>query len=262
MIAIAGMHRSGTSCITGLLEKCGYSVGTGKWRLSMKDPVMGVVSGQEYNWMLNLNKSMPDNEKGHYENAMALVINHSVLTKAGGEWYQLPPDAKLKETGEYYSPYYEEFSRQFNGDIFKDPRISVTISLWEKYCPKLEKVILCLRNPLGVAQSLAKRDNMSVDAGLILWCEYNLRLIQGVNNLKIAVIDYDNFQHDMEGEFWRLLQTLGAPVSREEMKEKTRGFYEPRLNHQKETDSESQKIPDGINRLYDMLRSRKFPGAL
>ena len=58
MIAVTGMHRSGTSCFTGLLARCGFSLGRAY-------PL--------------LNESRMDNEKGHFENLAAVAINETIL---------------------------------------------------------------------------------------------------------------------------------------------------------------------------------------
>lgn len=243
MIAVTGMHRSGTSCVTGLLKKCGYSTGTAEE-------------------LVNGNVPQPDNEKGHFENYDAVKLNEDLLDHVKGTWYNPPPVDSLEKADPVFSERFEIFRKNFTGSVFKDPRICLTIPLWEKYCPELEFIVLCLRNPMGVANSLLVRNMLTIDTGLILWCEYNLRLIQGVKNLKIAVIDYDNLSADPHGEFWNLLQRLGSGITKEEMQSRIEGFFEKKLNHYHVSEEDNKKMPKEIIKLYNLIKSKDFKNAL
>jgi len=108
MIIVSGMHRSGTSCITGLLERCGFSLGT-------SHPIHPIKNV----W----------NPKGYFENMQMLAINDTILKHAGGRWDQVPPERNIEITGDRLAKAVSDFGTQFNGEVAKDPRTCVTIAV-------------------------------------------------------------------------------------------------------------------------------------
>lgn len=163
IIAVTGMHRSGTSCTAGLLEKCGYSLGTS-------------------HGLLADNRAMSSNQKGHFENLAVVSLNEKILAQAGGSWCCPPPAAEIERAGKDLAGQMERFSREFNGRVIKDPRLSLTLPLWLKHCPGIDCVVVCVRNPLSVAGSLRKRDGFALNAGLWLWFQYNARLLEALGD--------------------------------------------------------------------------------
>ncbi|MFW5960183.1 MAG: glycosyltransferase [Chitinivibrionales bacterium] len=97
---IAGMHRSGTSCIAGLLNKCGVAAGN-----------------QEE--MLNSNSAREDNKKGHFENRYAVRINDALLNIAGGNWAALPRQESIDKAGDLKGDYIKDFSGRFDGELLR-----------------------------------------------------------------------------------------------------------------------------------------------
>ena len=238
MIIVTGMHRSGTSCVAGLLARCGFSLGT-------SHPL--------------LNESRPDNEKGHFENLGAVAINETILRSAGGSWDAPPSQHKIAEAGEQFAKHIRLFSKTFDGKIFKDPRICMTISLWEKYCgSNLEAVVLCLRHPSSVAISLLKRNNIPIETGLELWVRYNASLIKGVSKIPLIVVDYDNLESNLPLELACLTAKLGTTLSASELVELTRGFYSEELNHAPFEQNRDIHLPNQIDALYQTIRVRTF----
>ena len=238
MIIVTGMHRSGTSCITGLLVRCGFSLGT-------SHPL--------------LNESRPDNEKGHFENLGAAAINETILRRAGGSWDAPPAQDNIAEAGEKLTENIRQFSETFDGDIFKDPRICLTISVWERHCTRnLKSIVLCLRHPLSVALSLLKRNNIPIETGLELWARYNVSLIKGVSKIPLTVVDYDNLGSNLPFELACLTAELGTTLSPSELVELTKGFYSEELNHAPFEQNRDVHLPDQIDALYQAIRVRTF----
>ncbi|MBD3319885.1 MAG: hypothetical protein GF350_02190 [Chitinivibrionales bacterium] len=237
MILITGMHRSGTSCISGLFEKCGLSLGT-------SHPIH-----QDKN---------PTNPKGHFENLQMLAINEGILKHAGGCWYNPPPENNIRAIGPKVSRFIQAFSQSFNGDIAKDPRTCLTINVWEHYCPSMEKIVFCLRHPLAVAKSLNTRDGIPMEAGLALWFHYITRFFSGANKTPVYIVEYDNLMNNFEFEFSNLLDAMNIPVSREEMLKRTEGFYEQSLNHASYDDVFLAAIPPRIRDTYLAIKKRTF----
>ena len=65
VIAVLGMHRSGTSCLTGLLEDSGVYLG-------------------------NVSKKNPHNLKGNQENLRIIHLHDAVLSDNGATWDNPP----------------------------------------------------------------------------------------------------------------------------------------------------------------------------
>ncbi len=235
MIAVTGMHRSGTSCIAGLLLRCGFSLGT-------KHPV--------------INTPCPENSKGHAENAYAVKLNEMVLTDAGGSWMQPPDHGRIKDAAHRYADQFRVFSDTFDGDIFKDPRTSLTISSWTEQCPELRAIVYIFRNPLAVARSLNRRNGLPLAHGLALWYTYNSRFLDAEIGIPRFYLNYDAFSNSVDSILGGLLPKLGKELSPEDLQIRIRSFYSEKLNH----DPDKQrtlynKIPKEIREIHEVLLS-------
>ncbi len=238
VIVVTGMHRSGTSCITGLLNKCGYPLGT-----SHK--------------LLNDNVPQYDNQKGHFENLAVVNINDAILNEAGGSWDAPPAREAIRKIENVIGKVLCDFAENFNGTIIKDPRLCITLDLWKKYYPNLKAVVICFRNPLSVAASLEKRgQGISLENGLKLWYTYNKQLIENIKGIPVFVINYDNLLVNLNDTIYKLLQSLGSDLSKEEMRRKIEGFYDKDLNHNIAADEELAKLSQDIKTLYNILKSK------
>lgn len=235
MIAVTGMHRSGTSCFAGLLARCGFSLG---------------------NAYPLLNESRADNEKGHFENLGAVAINETILRCAGGSWSSPPSTERIAVTSERFVGHMKQFSTTFDGDVFKDPRTCLTIASWEKHCSEnLEFVVLCLRHPASVALSLQRRDNIKIEAGLRLWLKYNQSLLNGISKTPLIVTDYDQLEFGFASELARLTAALGVRMSKKKICMQADDFYSANLNHARTAEIEAIGLPVEIASLYQELRS-------
>ncbi len=239
IIAITGMHRSGTSCIAGLLSKCGFSPG------NATD-------------MLNANQPQFDNRKGHFENLDTVLINNTLLTSAGGAWYNPPSPEAIAHLEDSVKDQIIRFNRTFQGSIIKDPRLCLTLDLWKKYCTRLKYVVICFRHPLGVASSLNKRNKLSIEIGLNLWYIYNIRLIDSIAHIPAVVVDYDSLMYNLDDDFFDILRVLKSPLSRDEMKKNINGFFEKDLNHHQFSEEDTAALPENIKELYNILKSQSI----
>lgn len=140
---IIGMHRSGTSILTKVLEKSGIFMGV------LKDP--------------------------NYEAMHFLSINQQVLWKAGYNWYKpgVPAPAEWHDipAEEIYIEHFKLNGRwaKWKHGLkkhdwgWKDPRNSFTLDMWLHKFPEA-KVIHLVRNREAAAQSLFKRNKVAGEA--------------------------------------------------------------------------------------------------
>jgi hypothetical protein len=140
-VLILGMHRSGTSMVSGMLYRLGVNMG-------------GDEPGRQVS-----------NPMGHYEDGDFLLLNESILSKAGGSWESPPSAINIQNQAEAFKEKIErivQIKEQGSRDQpwgWKDPRTSLTIDL---YLPYLNNphVIWCNRDPADIARSLWERNKI------------------------------------------------------------------------------------------------------
>jgi hypothetical protein len=223
-IAVVGMHRSGTSCLTGTLEEAGVYLG----------PV---------------SRKNPHNLRGNHERADIMAMHDAVLAANGGAWDRPPPDvvwsaeqrATLRGIVESYAGY--------NLWGFKDPRTLLLLDGWLAEIPPLE-FAGTFRHPLLVAQSLDRRSRRPLEQGLALWQTYNERLLALHMERGVPLIEFVADAKELRRKLGRLLDRLGLTVDAERL-----AFYTPELQHQREP-VDATALPAEVERIYRDLQAR------
>ena len=173
-VLVLGMHRSGTSVVGAVLELLGL-----KWG----KPEEGLPADE-------------DNPKGYWERKEVVELNDFLLEVCGARWDkvsnftvdQLNPENRKK----FYQKakvILDDFSSE-ESIFIKDPRLCLTLKEW---VPLLSKPVslLVYRDPLQVAQSLAKRNKMPISVGLALWQFYWYSVSSALKELPYFVIYHD-----------------------------------------------------------------------
>lgn len=196
---VLGMHRSGTSMTAQMIHHMGFAVGS---RLLGADE---------------------SNQAGYWEDIDVIAVNDLILKHAGGRW-DCPP-----HLGTGHSLRDRLVSRLVQGEIrsvlkrypddhpwvIKDPRLSLTLSWWIPHFPQ-PQFILCVRNPLSVANSLARRNQFPIERGLELWYTYTLKALQNSQGWPLQIVHYEHFFTDLfPQEIGRMADFLGVDVSQE-----------------------------------------------
>lgn len=178
-ILVLGMHRSGTSALTGVLNLLDINLGN------------------------NLLEATKNNKKGHFENKNIYKFHdYELLPFLKSSWDDLSYLPKDWYNNKDLEPFYQKakkiiFDEYAISNIFaiKDPRISFLFPFWEKVLSELSieiKIIIAFRQPLEIAKSLYKRDNFSVQKSLILWSKYILYAEYYSREYKRVFIDYNS----------------------------------------------------------------------
>jgi hypothetical protein len=182
-ICVLGMHRSGTSCLTGLLEDASVYLG-------------------------QVSKKNPHNLKGNQENLRIMHLHNEVLEQNGGAW-DCPPSGEViwsDAQRETLRGILEDY-RQHPLWAFKDPRTMFTLAGWQTELPDL-RYIGTVRHPSAVAQSLAKRGSTTPAEGFALWLLYNRRLLAYQREYGFDVVCFDSpppaYLESVEKAFGRL----------------------------------------------------------
>lgn len=224
VIAILGMHRSGTSCLAGTLQAAGLHLG-------------------------DVFTQNPHNRKGNREHPDIMALHEAVLTDNRARWDQ-PPEGPLR-----WSPAFaarrREIIEKFDGQAFwgfKDPRTLLGLDGWRQSLPNL-KLAGIFRHPEAVAASLMARSPrlFERDSALALWRAYNRRLLNEYRKRAFPVVE---FVSDADG----LADRLAAVCSALELPERSRAgaFLDPGLQKQRPADT---GLDEESATLYARLRA-------
>lgn len=226
MFIVTGMHRSGTSCVTGVLSKCGLSLGK----------------------VFDINDCyLDDNPKGNFENMGMYQINEEILNEAQGTWFTPPDRIKISQLTSRKK--IRQFCKLFDGDIVKDPRITILIDFYIQNCPSIEKIVHCVRHPLAVANSLYRRNKFSLDFSLMLWLHYNEYFLNHNNNYPVIYVNYEKLLSDLLPQTQRILDFLGTGVITSEVSR----FVDKRLNHYSVEKYDNKYLDREVYEMYKKL---------
>jgi hypothetical protein len=230
-IAIAGMHRSGTSMITRALLESGLR-----------------LVGSDADELI---EPAEDNPEGFWENKAIVACNDELLEAAGGAWDNppvLPPvavdDPRVAHLADAATAALAPL-REHGHWGFKDPRTCLTAAYWLDLEPDL-RFVVCVRHPVEVAMSLKRRNQSSYSLGLALWERYYAALLDQVAPERRIVTHYDTFFVDPEAEMARVCAFAGlepAPAT-------VRGDLR---HHATDVDLGDAGASDGLRALYDRL---------
>ena len=207
-VCITGMHRSGTSLVANLLHRS------------------GVYVGEKHELM----QPTRDNEQGYWENWEFVNLNDSILAELGGSWHSPPAPNNAWYDEERWNDLRvraEVLLRRFTPHEpwgWKDPRTSLTIPFWFNLNSILMpfwlgrgsklKVVLCLRDPLEVFQSLRDRTTAPNSSGLDLWLTYNRSVLNHTLPADRIVTHYEAYFRDPQAELCRVLEFLEIPATK------------------------------------------------
>lgn len=177
-LIVIGMHRSGTSALSGELAHLGVFMGK-----SLLKPQKGV------------------NDKGFWENAKLVELNDTLFDEKVSSWddpASLIRLASLPELDKSFLLLMECFiSTEYqNCELWgmKDPRVSILLPFWNKVFERLSikpNYILMIRHPFEVVNSLKKRDGFSQSKALMLWLNYNFSSYLHSQNHSRIIVDFE-----------------------------------------------------------------------
>ncbi len=164
-IVVLGMHRSGTSCLAGMLAAGGLA--------SAGEAVR--------NW---------DNARGHHEMLDAVRLNEAVLAHSGGHW--LSPPAEVRWTDEQAAARDRLLRARIDGRpaLLKDPRTLLALPFWRASGVPYH-VLGIVRHPLAVARSLESWRGMPLAEGVALWSAHNRALAEDRARHGYALVDFE-----------------------------------------------------------------------
>jgi len=202
LLLVLGMHRSGTSALSGALCQLGLC--------GPSDP----------------EPARQSNPTGHWEPQAIIACHEALLAEAQSSWdhpqvlaelwrsralsgHRQAMEAALKAS----------FPQLKAGQVVlvKDPRQCRLQPLWNGLLEEhsLEaSVVLMLRHPLAVAQSLQRRNQLPIDRSLLLWLSHTLEAERHTRHLRRSVVVYEQLLRAPDRTLLQCLRLAGLEVQR------------------------------------------------
>jgi hypothetical protein len=197
-IVVLGMHRSGTSVLTRVINLLGVP-------LCRADDVY----------------SAPDNPTGHWESRSLVAFNERLLGAFGGTpaapplmaegWERHPAAVALQAEGRAVFGHAHPTPTW----VWKDPRTCLTLPFWRSVWPDAPIAVFVHRAPLEVAQSLLRRDGFGKAHCVALWERYIRSALRGAHGLPWVTVRFDDLMADPAAAVLELrdhLVRLGVPT--------------------------------------------------
>jgi glycosyltransferase involved in cell wall biosynthesis len=216
---VLGMHRSGTSSVTRLLNMAGAYFGP-----------EGISNGAD-----------EGNPKGYWERRDVRAACDGLLQQSGYDWWKvsefsleaIPTDVRTRHLGALDRILLElDAHRPW---VLKEPRLCLLFPLLR---PRLE-VPICIhvaREPLEVAQSLEARNGFPTNAGVALWELYTIHSLRATAGLPRVHIRYENLTRapvDTTADLIARLVHLGADGLRVPSRREIEAFVTPTLHRRR-----------------------------
>ena len=193
-ILVLGMHRSGTSAVTGSLSRLGVALGA------------------------NLLAPGDDNPKGYFEHRDAVRIDDALLQALDRRWDDLRPLpdgwTSTAAAGRARQAIGELLARDFSqAPLFalKDPRMCIVLPVWldaMREAGIAPRVLLVARHPAEVAASILKRNDWPAVVSEQLWLQYMLAAERDSRGCRRAAMTYDRLLASPAGALQAALDAL------------------------------------------------------
>jgi len=192
-LLVVGMHRSGTSAVTGALGYLGLAVplAQDRWAPSRDNP-------------------------DHWESRALGDYDDALLERLGGTWDRPPdpaldwesdPDLGIDGLGDPAEAAGKAFPNP-GPVVWKDPRSCLLLPYWLAHIPKPVAAVFIWRSPLSVARSLQARDGMHLADGVALWERYNRSALAGLVGVDTFVLRYESIIENPVGKMGELIGWL------------------------------------------------------
>ena len=192
------MHRSGTSALAGILGKLGYDLPK------------------------SLMPTTEDNPKGYFESTKVYDLNNRILRELGSNWADWSEIDPVRLSTSRFRSFLDEavalIAHEFENASFpvvKDPRICRLYPFWKTAAVQsgfTPLAVIPFRDPLNVALSLQKRDDILVEQGLMLWLRHVLDAEYNTRDCPRAFVEFGALLDDWQRSVKSIHRALGIAM--------------------------------------------------
>jgi glycosyltransferase involved in cell wall biosynthesis len=230
-LIVLGMHRSGTSAVTRLLNMAGAYFGP-----------EGIATDAN-----------EENPKGFWERRDVRGVCDGLLQDAGFDWWKVngfTPNAVAADIRERHMSSFAAIVAGMDAHrpwVMKEPRLCLLLPV---LAPVLEMPV-CVhvtREPLETSMSVASRNGFPLPAALALWEHYTLHSIRASSGLPRHQIRYEDLLSDPVNTLSGLiswLEEVGVRGLRLPSATEIEAFIDPSLHRQRERRSDRQHLLNG-----------------
>lgn len=195
----------------------------------------------------------PANPRGFWEPRLLVLENERLLNRCGAKWSAPPPMSYrwgIDLSPSLYQRALIRYHRREPAWVWKDPRLCLTLDFWK---PLLDRclVVILLRNPEAVMESLHRRDGFSEELGYALWEQYVLSSLRVAQGLPFTVVHHEKLiakPVDVATEIADWLARNSVEV--EVQADRIYSFVDPALT---DDSTASKPVPRWIASLYEEL---------
>lgn len=230
-LIVVGMHRSGTSSVTRLLNMAGAYFGPEGAGTEPSD----------------------ENPKGFWERRDVRRVCDGLLQSSGFDWWKIADlDVEAFEP-DAVAPHLEGFAEVLRSMdahrpwVLKEPRLCLLLPLLR---PMLEVpvVVHVTREPLETASSLSTRNGFPMPVSVALWEHYTLQSLRASEGLPRYHVRHEDVLEDPTATFDALLDFLseqGVHGLRRPSDREITAFVDPALNRHRQPRSERGDLLNG-----------------
>ena len=245
-LLVLGMHRSGTSAITGALGLSGAWV------------------GEE----AELTGANVENPRGFWERRDTREICDRLLQAAGADWWKVAsftpeaiPRAVLAEERKKFAKVVATLDERGTW-VLKEPRLCLLLPALRDHV--VDPVCIHIfRNPLEVARSLQARNGFGIAGALALWEAYNLHALNAAKNLPRVPVFHESLMlrpvETVTGILGELAE-LGVVGLAAPNEARLEHFINPSLYRKRVTEEEANDfLSESQRALWQRLSSGEMP---
>ena len=222
VVAVLGMHRSGTSWLAGSLQEKGLELG-------------------------EVSEANPHNAKGNRENKVLMDLHEEVLRANEGSWKRPRfPNRWTDEQRARLAEFVTQMDESYPRWGFKDPRSLFLLDEWRRRLGGRLLRIGIFRHPLAVHRSLHKRnERFTVRRSLRVWKAYNERLVAEHEREPFPMIRFDVDPETLQSSLDAACGTIELAGD-----ERPAGFFDASLVH---NDAAEERVPWRCRGLWSRL---------
>ena len=219
-LLVIGMHRSGTSVLTRLINLHGVTLGS------------------------DLLQAAADNETGFWENQHVVRFHERLLAALGSSW---DDPRELREgwlEQVRVAGFLDELVALITGEFgdapiwaIKDPRLCRLLPLWLKVLGWLDiepKLIFAMRHPGEVVGSLMQRNELPAATASLIWLRHLVEPVQASHDQRRCMVDYHGVLGDWRSSMARIAANLDVawPIATPDCASKADAHLRQDLRHQ------------------------------